>query len=210
MVLEAEAGLKWRVWEENLPQLMFSGALGSLSCLWVLCGDILWLRDTGKGQDQGPDQTNQAPPSCHQGAAVGVLLRKLLFRKGKTPPVLPPLSQKGWKSLLSFCPFPGSGRPNGYLGKIPCITPPPSTELPKSQLGLDTLGVSVGPHPAGQARSGVWEHSLCGGAFPVPSKPQTVQGGLIEQREGGSSFPAEPNTSTCSQTRWCCTDLRNP
>lgn len=161
MLLEAEAGLKWRVWEENLPQLMFSGALGSPSCLRVLCGDILWLRDTGKGQDQGPDQTNQAPPPCHQGAAVGVLLRKLLFRKGKTPPILPPLSQKGWKSLLSFCLFPGSGRPNGYLGKIPCITPPSQHRAAKIPAGVGHPGSVSGPPPR---RTGP-EWGV--GAFPV-------------------------------------------
>lgn len=109
VLLEAEPGLEWRVWEQNLPQIVFSGALVSLSCcLWILCGDILSFRDTGKGQVKVPTRQTRHPLP-----AVRVLLRKLLFRKGK---ILPPLSQKGWNSLLLFCLFRGSGRPNDYLG----------------------------------------------------------------------------------------------
>lgn len=38
MFLEAEPGLEWRVWEQNLPQLVFSEALG----VSVLPLDTLW------------------------------------------------------------------------------------------------------------------------------------------------------------------------
>lgn len=100
MLLEAEPGLEWRVWEQNLAQFVFSGALGSLSCLWVLCGAILWLRDTGKGQGQGPDQTNQAPPSCHQRAALSPAEETALQEGENTPCSSSPLS-KGMKLSLS-------------------------------------------------------------------------------------------------------------
>lgn len=57
-LLEAEPGLEWTVWEQNLPPPVFQGLWGSLSCLWILCTDILSFGDTGKRRGQGPDQTN--------------------------------------------------------------------------------------------------------------------------------------------------------
>lgn len=163
MLLEAEAGLKWRVWEENLPQLMFSGALGSLSCLWVLCGDILWLRDTGKGQDQGPDQTNQAPPSCHQGAAVGVLLRKLLFRKGKTPPILPSPLSKGMEVSPFFLSLPWLRQAQWLFRQNPLYNPPSQHRAAKIPAGVGHPGSVSGPPPRGTGPEwGVGAFPVCG------------------------------------------------
>lgn len=66
MLLKAESGLEWRVWVQNLPQLVFSEASGSLSCLWILCGDILWFRDTGTRVKVATRQTRHLLPATKE------------------------------------------------------------------------------------------------------------------------------------------------
>lgn len=118
ILLKGEPGLEWRVWEQNLPQVVFSGALGSLSCLWILCGDILWFRDTGKGwvkvQIRQTRHTLVPPRGCCQSP-----VEKTALQEGENTPYSSPPLSKMTKFSPFFLLFPGSGRPNGYLGLIP-------------------------------------------------------------------------------------------
>lgn len=119
-----------------------------------------------------------SPPSCHQGSTVSALIEKLGLQKVEQPPIPPPLSQNGWKPLLSFRLLPGSGRSNAYLSwrllaKISGINHPPQDragKAAKENSWYFTLGERTGSHAAGQAASRAF----------ASFKPQAVQKEMIQ------------------------------